>query len=33
LRDPTIYQQDGDIYLLYSVSGEYGIALARVEFE
>ncbi len=33
LRDPAIYQDDGDIYLLYSVSGEHGIAVARVEFE
>ena len=33
LRDPSIYAEDGDIYLLYSVAGEHGIAIARVEFE
>ncbi len=33
LRDPTIYEEDGEIYLLYSVSGEHGIAISRLEFE
>lgn len=31
LRDPAIYEEDGRVYLLYSVAGERGIALARVE--
>jgi hypothetical protein len=31
LRDPAIYQEDGEIYLLYVVGGEAGIAIARVE--
>jgi len=30
LRDPAIFQEDGNTYLLYSVAGEYGIALARL---
>lgn len=33
LRDPTIYAEDGEIFLLYSVAGEHGIAIARIEFE
>lgn len=33
LRDPTIFEEDGEVYLLYSVSGESGIAIARLEFE
>jgi hypothetical protein len=33
LRDPTIYEEDGETYLLYSVAGESGIAIARVKFE
>jgi len=32
LRDPTIYEEDGEIYLLYSVAGEHGIAIARLDF-
>ena len=32
LRDPAIYEEDGEIYLLYSVAGESGIAIARLEF-
>ncbi len=32
LRDPAIYQEDGRTYLLYSVAGESGIAIAEVEF-
>ena len=31
LRDPAIFEEDGAVYLLYSVAGERGIALARVE--
>jgi hypothetical protein len=30
LRDPAIFREDGRTYLLYSVAGEYGIALAEV---
>ena len=33
LRDPAIFKEDGDIYLLYAVGGEAGIAIARVELE
>jgi len=32
LRDPAIFEEDGEVYLLYSVSGERGIAIARIEF-
>jgi len=32
LRDPTIFEEDGVVYLLYSVSGESGIAIARLDF-
>lgn len=31
LRDPAIYSEDGHVYLLYSVAGESGIAIAEVE--
>lgn len=31
LRDPAIFVDEGQIYLLYSVAGESGIALARLE--
>jgi hypothetical protein len=30
LRDPAIYEQDGRVYLLYSVAGERGIAIAEL---
>ena len=33
LRDPTIYQEKGETYLLYSVAGEGGIAVARIKFK
>lgn len=33
LRDPGVFQSDDGLYLLYSVAGEYGIALARMELE
>ena len=32
LRDPAIYVEGDDIYLLYAVGGESGIALAKIEF-
>ena len=31
LRDPAIYQEDGRVWLLYSVAGEYGIAITELE--
>lgn len=33
LRDPAVYAEGDDIYLLYAVGGEAGIALARVDLE
>jgi hypothetical protein len=30
LRDPALYEEDGRMYLLYSVAGERGIAMARL---
>jgi hypothetical protein len=33
LRDPAIFEEDGQVYLLYAVAGERGIALARVEID
>jgi hypothetical protein len=33
LRDPAIFEEDGEIYLLYAVGGEAGIAIARAELE
>lgn len=33
LRDPAVFEEDGRIYLLYSVAGERGIALARVHLD
>ena len=32
LRDPAIYQENGKTYLLYSVAGESGIAIAEINF-
>jgi hypothetical protein len=32
LRDPAIYEEAGETYLLYAVGGESGIAVARVDF-
>jgi hypothetical protein len=32
LRDPAIYEEDGRTYLLYSVAGESGIAIAELTF-
>ena len=33
LRDPTIFEEDGRVYLLYAVAGERGIGLAEVHLE
>ena len=30
LRDPAIYREGDDTFLLYSVAGEQGIAIARL---
>ncbi len=30
LRDPAIYIEDDDVYLLYAVAGESGIAIAKL---
>ena len=30
LRDPCIFEEDGKTYLLYSVAGEHGIAIAEI---
>jgi len=32
LRDPTIFEENGAVYVLYAVGGESGIAIARLEF-
>jgi hypothetical protein len=29
LRDPYVYQEDGELFLLYSCAGESGIGVAR----
>ena len=31
LRDPAIYQEGGTTYLLYTIAGELGIAIARIQ--
>ena len=31
VRDPGIYEENGNAYLLYSVAGEYGIAIAEID--
>lgn len=33
LRDPAIFIEDGETYLLYSVAGESGIGIARIDFK
>lgn len=33
LRDPAIFIEDGETYLLYSVAGESGIGIARLELD
>ena len=30
LRDPAIFEENGELYLLYAVAGESGIAIARL---
>ncbi|MDA0347064.1 MAG: hypothetical protein O3C43_08285 [Verrucomicrobia bacterium] len=32
LRDPAIFEENGEIFLLYSVAGESGIAIAKLDF-
>jgi hypothetical protein len=32
LRDPAIFEEDGETFLLYSVAGESGIAIAKLNF-
>jgi hypothetical protein len=32
LRDPAIYEEDGDVYLLYATGGESGIGIAELEW-
>ncbi len=33
LRDPAIFEEDGRIYLLYSIAGEHGLAIAEIFLE
>ncbi|MEX0964759.1 MAG: hypothetical protein WDZ52_12040 [Pseudohongiellaceae bacterium] len=33
LRDPTIFAENGRVYLLYAVAGEHGIAIAELDFD
>jgi hypothetical protein len=33
LRDPCIYEEDGQVYLFYTIAGEIGIAMAEIETE
>ena len=33
LRDPAIFGEDGKVYLIYSVAGEHGLAIAELLFE
>jgi len=33
LRDPAIYVEGNNVYLLYAVAGESGVALAKIEFD
>jgi hypothetical protein len=33
LRDPEVYEEAGETFLLYAVGGEAGIAIARVDFD
>lgn len=32
LRDPAIFEENGEVFLLYSVAGESGIAIAKLNF-
>jgi hypothetical protein len=33
LRDPCIFEEDGNLYLFYTIAGEMGIAMAELEIE
>jgi len=33
LRDPAVYVEEDDVYLLYAVAGESGIAIAKLHFD
>ena len=33
LRDPFLFEENGHAYLLYAVSGEAGIGIAKLEIE
>ena len=33
LRDPYVIEDDKDIYILYTVCGEKGIAIAKIKFD
>ena len=33
LRDPAVFEEDGKVYLIYSVAGEHGLAIAELLFE
>ena len=33
LRDPCIYEEEGKIYLFYTIAGEMGIAMSEIEIE
>ena len=33
LRDPAIFEENGEVFLLYAVAGESGIAIAQVFFD
>lgn len=33
LRDPAIFEEAGHTYLLYSVAGEYGLAIAELHWQ
>ena len=33
LRDPFVYQENGKVYLFYSIAGEMGIAMAELKIE
>jgi len=31
LRDPYVFEENGELYLFYTISGEMGIAMAKIE--
>ena len=33
LRDPALYEEDGKLWLLYSIAGEYGIAISTLQMD